>query len=226
MNKHFKAALFLSLVVILTGCETLQQQQRINSTTTSFSDPAFKVGGSIAIIAADEVKNSSLEFAHFRKIIADKLTFFGYQVVEDLNVANQVAIVSYGIDNGRSKLVSTPVYGQIGGGTSYTSGTVTSGSGFGTYSGTTYSIPQFGVVGSSSDTVTVYSRALAIDLVDGASFRSGNTKKLLEIRTSSSGSCGNITPVLPFIIDATFAVFPGESGVVRNSEIPLAVKIC
>lgn len=212
-----------ALATLLTGCETMPEAapSRLQASTSTFSTPAFKAGGTLAIIAADAAKNNSLEFSHFRKAIAQKLSAAGYTITEDLGSANQFAIVSYGIDNGRSEVVSTPVWGQIGGGTTYSSGTVNTSKGFGSYSGSTYTMPQFGIVGAATDSVTVFKRVLAIDFVDGNSFRANDPQKLMEIRTQSTGSCGLIVVALPYILDAAFETFPAKSGTTRKTEVPL-----
>ena len=211
--KHIQIAQLLAIAAVaLSGCAAIQPQLR--AVTTTFGDPAFKVGGTLAVISADAAQNNSLEFAHFKGLIADRLAASGYAVVSDIAAAQQIAIVSYGIDNGRTELVSVPVYGQTHW-PFYGSGTFFYGGRHGAIGTSLYSMPQYGVVGSTTETFTTYSRVLALDIVDGPSFRANATKKLLEVRTRSEGGCGTVAVILPSLVQATFAAFPGEYGKAR-----------
>lgn len=207
------------LTALLSACAGLYGPAQLQAVTTSFAAPSYRPGGRLAIIAADARLKSSLEFAHFRQLIADKFAANGYMPVDDVATAGQVAIVSYGVDNQRTQLVSYPLYGQVGGGMVYSSGVVSHGASVETYSGTTYVMPQFGLIGETSESVTTYSRVLAIDLIDGPSFRDRHPQKLLEIRTRSEGCSGNIVAVFPALLAATFAQFPGDLGVPRRNQV-------
>ncbi len=211
--KHIRIAhLLLVAAIALSGCAAIKPQLR--SVTTTFGDPAFKTGGTLAVIAADAAQNNSLEFAHFKALIGDRLAASGYAVIGDVSSAQQIAIVSYGIDNGRVELVSVPVYGQTNW-PFYGSGTFFYGGRHGAIGANLYTMPQYGIVGTTTETFTSYSRVLALDIVDGPSFRANATKRLLEVRTRSEGGCGTMAVILPSLVQATFAVFPGEYGKAR-----------
>jgi len=206
----------------LSGCETMELAPKMADVSTStFTSPDFRPGGLIALIPADIRKNESLEFNHFKMLVAQKLSRAGYSVTDDLTKAQFFAMISYGIDSGRSELVSTPMFGQISGGNTSTSGSVYSSGGVASYNSSTYSMPQFGVVGSRSDSVTVYNRALAVDIIDGDSYRSNSPKKLMELRIKSAGSCGIVAGILPFMIDGAFSRFPDPSGTTRKVSVAL-----
>ena len=211
--KHFRIAFLLVIAAVFLGaCAAVKPQLR--AVTTTYGDPAFKTGGTLAVIAADAAQNNSLEFTHFKGLIAERLAASGYAVTSDIASAQQIAVVSYGIDNGRTELVSVPVYGQ----TSwpfYGSGTFFYGGRHGAIGTTLYSMPQYGVVGATTESFTTYSRALALDIVDGPSFRANTTTKLLEVRTRSEGGCGTMAVMLPSLVQAMFSVFPGEFGKAR-----------
>lgn len=211
--KHIRIArLLLIATIALGGCAAIKPQLR--SVTTTFGDPAFKPGGTVAVIAADAAQNNSLQFAHFRSLIGDQLAAYGYAVVGDIASAQQIAIASYGMDNGRAQLVAVPVYGQTNW-PFYGSGTFMYGGRHGGIGASLYSMPQYGVVGTATETYITYSRGLALDIVDGPSFRANAPKKLLEVRTRSEGGCGNIAVILPSLVHATFTAFPGEFGKAR-----------
>ena len=137
-----------------------------------------------------------------------------------------IGIIAH-IDAGKTTthVGSTPIYGQTGGGTTYQSGTGSAyGSGgyaYGSYSGTSYTMPTFGVVGSRtySYNVTTYTRNLAMDIVIRESLNTKTPKKVYEARVISKGSCGQIAQVMDEILEALFQEFPGESGRARTITI-------
>ena len=59
--------------------------------------------------------NNSLEFAHYKAKFERKLGESGYTVVQNSEAAQYIALVAYGIDSGKTKVVSTPIFGQTGG---------------------------------------------------------------------------------------------------------------
>ena len=170
----------------------------------------------IAVVGYPEETNTSLEFGRYRSKFEQKFIAVGFSIAP-AETANYIAFVSYGVDTGTSvtSLVSTPIYGQTGGGTTYTSGTVSTYSGgYGSYSGTSYTMPTYGVVGSSTSSVqsTVYKRQLAIDIVEASSVDADNPSKVYEGRLNSAGSCGAMTEVMDELIEALFIKFPNDSG--------------
>jgi len=143
----------------------------------------------------------------------------GYALTDDLATADQFALVAYGVDDGKSEVVSYPVYGQTGGGSTYSSGTVSTSSGMASYTGSSYQMPQYGVVGNGVGTVTVFTRVFALDILDGNSFRANAPKKLLELRSKSSGSCSAVATAIPYVIEGAFIGFPAEDGKVSKANV-------
>ena len=201
----------LATLVLLSGC------MRVVSNVTSFSNLTVPATGqSVAVVGYPEETNSSLEFKSYRHKFEEKLRLNGFAIAPE-DTADYIAFVSYGIDTGTEQtgLISTPVYGQTAGGTTYSSGTVSSYSGgYGSYSGTSYTMPTYGIVGSSTSSYnyTTYKRNLAIDIVEASSVDSGEPVKLFEGRLISSGSCGVIKEVIDEFIEAIFTDFPNANG--------------
>lgn len=186
----------LLLAGFLSGCANL------SATTTRFFPDDYRHEGTISVIASDAEVNNSLEFSHYKTRIEQKLASKGYTIVSSPTEAKYVALVAFGIDEGKSGVVSTPIFGQTGGGTT----TISS------YGGSYYTMPTYGMVGSSTQSVTQYTRAIALDILDAASIKSGKPKKVLESRTKSVGSCSSFAGVFNEILEAMFEDFPGESG--------------
>lgn len=186
----------LSLLVFLSACAT------IDATTTRFYIPEYENTGTISVLASAADVNSSLEFAFFKPKIEKALASNGYTIVDSPQKAKYVALIAYGIDEGQSGIVSTPIFGQSGGGTTTLS----------SFGASYYTMPTYGIVGTSTQSVSRYSRAIAIDIVEINSIKEGRPKKVLEIRTKSVGSCSSISGVFDDMLKAMFMSFPGENG--------------
>ena len=202
-----KKLLLIFLSFFLISCGGV-----IRTTKTIFQGEGHVTRGTISVVAADPKINQSLAFIPKKKNIESHLMAVGYKVVNASDNPKYLAFVSYGIDNGKETLDSVPVFGQTGGGTTYHSGTVnTYGGGFGSYSGTSYSMPTYGIVGSSTVSRTEYARHLDIDIVVAKSL-STNVERMYEIRAKSSGSCSTIESVFESMTKVIFNKFPGENG--------------
>jgi len=202
-------------LLILSGCMSF-----VRTTTTNFHAPGHEARGSIFVVAADANVNSSLEFQSYKTKIEVKLITTGYTIAQSVEEANFIAMVSYGIDNGKTSIVSTPIFGQTGGGTTYSSGTVYGAGSSASYSGSSYTMPSYGVVGSSTSSVTQYTRAVAIDIVEAQGLKDGIINKKYEIRAKSTGSCSVIAEVFDEILEAMFKEFPGNNGGSKTIDIP------
>lgn len=212
--KYLKIIALGLCVLYITGCTS------VHTKTTAFYTPTYASSGSIFVISVDAEKNNSLEFASYKKKFEDKLASYGYSIATNANDAEYIAIVAYGIDNGKSAVVSTPIFGQTGGGTTYSSGTIYGTGGSASYSGSSYTMPTYGVVGSSTSSSTTYTRAIALDIVDANSLKADQPKKVYESRVKSSGSCSVIAGVFNELLEAMFKGFPGDNGKTRSAQIP------
>lgn len=202
--------LVLLSLALMSGCVM------VHAKTTAFSAPDFNTNSTIFVVAYEKEVNNSLEFAAYKAKFEACLSKVGFTVVKAQEEAQLTAIVSYGIDTGKTVTTSEPIFGQVGGGTSYTSGNA--GGTF--YSGTTYSMPTYGVVGVAQSSGQVYTRAIALDIVKTASLKSGKLDKVYEARLKSAGSCSVFAGVVDELLEAFFRGFPGDNGKVRSVEVP------
>ena len=201
-----KCRTLLTLVAVcFAGCAT------VKTSTIAFYKPEFRPAGTIAVIAFDPKVRESLEWAQYKPKFEASLRSVGYEIV-DPRIANQIAFVAYGIDNGQTETVSIPLMGQTGGGTSFTSGTIYSDYGSSTFNATTYTMPQYGVVGMIPRSVRTYNRSIAVNFVDGVSLLKNEPITLMELRTKSTGTCGEISEVIDEMLEATFKDFPPKNG--------------
>ena len=192
----------LLLGAFLSGCAT------VDTTFTTFYSPEYKNAGSISVVAAATEVNSSLEFAHYKARFEKQLASHGYTIKNNPSEAEYIALVAYGIDEGKSAIVSTPIFAQTGGGATFTS-----------YGTSSYTMPSFGVVASSTNSVTKYTRGIALDIVSAKDLQAGHPKKLFELRAKSVGICSTIAAVFDEMIESIFTDFPVESGKSRKVTV-------
>lgn len=81
-------------------------------------------------------------------------------------------------------------------------------------------MPSYGVVGTLTDTVTTFNRAIALDIVHAEPFRRGEVEKIYEGRTTSRGRCSIIAEVFDEMLYAMFSEFPGPNGRNQKKEVP------
>ena len=207
MNKLFVVAL---LMLGLTGCAGF-----VNTSSTTFHGPEHTNRGSLLVSPIDKTQEGSLEFRAVSEYLTKKLNQNGFNAIQVGERPMYSAFITYGIDNGNTSISSVPLFGQTGGGTSYSSGTVNSYGRTANYSGTTTTMPTYGIVGVMPVSSTEYKRRVNIDIWKNED----KPIKVYEMRGMSSGSCGNINAILFNIIDGMFANFPGENGRAKSINV-------
>jgi hypothetical protein len=208
----------LSLLLIalgLTGCAGFVQ-----TSSTTFHGSEHINRGSIAVLPIDKTQEGSLEFRSVSEHLTKKLTQVGYTSTTSSEKPMFAAFITYGIDNGTTSVSSVPLFGQTGGGTSYTTGSVSSYGRTSNFSGTTTTMPTYGMVGAMPVSSTEYKRRVNIDIWKNES----SPTKVYEMRGLSSGSCGNINAILSHIIDGMFENFPGENGKAKRVNVDWNAK--
>ncbi len=202
----------IAILFTLSGCGSFVQ-----TSSTSFHGVNHAVRDTISVMPIDKSQEGSLEFKTVSNYLLKKLSESGY-IPSSNPQSRYVAYITYGIDTGSTTMTSVPIFGQTGGGTSFSSGTVSSGAKTGTFSGTTTTMPTYGMVGAMAVSGREYRRAVNIDI-----FRAEPNKtpeKVYELKGISTGSCGNVNSILFNIIDGMFKNFPGESGKSKTVNVP------
>ena len=206
MALSFRLVAGLLAILFLASCRSLP----VRSEVTRFHRLPAVGNGETFFIANLTDPGDSIEGTEYAGHVAAHLTRYGWQLVDPSKKdPDYMVFIGYGhLDSsGRTVENTRNVYGQRGGGTTYHSGSVTGSGGSASYSGTSYSVPQWGVVGTQTTSHTVYDRYLFMTI------RTWKEKEtVFESRTFSTGKAGEIAQVLPQMIDALFKEFPGESG--------------
>lgn len=192
----------LSIVLLVGGCVP---PSVVISQVTRFHDLQVNLRGSFFVMPLND-QDGSLEFRQYAKAIADEMVRQGFREAMKPGDADFWVYATYGVDQGRSELSSQPVFGQTGGGN--TTFVIPRTGQF----ATAYTQPTFGIVGSQLVSERIYTRTLAVDIVDWKASTNEKAVKILEGRVRSEGLSPNLSMILPYMISAMFEDFPGQSG--------------
>lgn len=186
--------------VLMLGMLSACGVRTITSDVTRFHLMPPMAGGSIAIVAKDEHKAGSIEFARYVDFVWRGLSRFGYQRAGE-GPPDYIVLVDY-----FQRPVAIPDDGErgrmsvgVGGGSS---GHTSVGVGIGT---------SFDMGGGRRH---VAARTFILEL---ESRETG--KRLFEGRVKSQGPAENFAEVMPYMIDALFQEFPGNSGETVTVEV-------
>jgi hypothetical protein len=221
MGGMMSRLLWIAIFSILSvGCT------QVRSEVTRFHTLPPKAAGETFIVLPYKSQEGSLEFQQYASLVERQMVQKGYRMASKSESFDYAIFIDYAIDGGRTTTSNVPIWGQTGGGTSYSTGSVMGSYGAtpytGTYSGSTYTPPTYGVTGHVPVTSTTFARVLSIHIVDGKQSTKDNLVTRFEGRARSAGSSANLPQVLPLMIEALFRDFPGVSG--QTTTVDLAVK--
>lgn len=207
--RHFILAFML---VFFTGCA-----KYVETNISVFHELKLPLNGvSYAILPSKEQANS-LEFQSYANLVKNEFQKQG-MVEVPYEQAHFAVYLSYGIDGGKSVLISYPVYGQTGISSSYSTGTVNTVGNKKLFTGTTFNTPTYGIIGSESRREVLFTHFLNIDIEEIG--KTAN-KKVYEGKAVSVGDEATLLPVMPAMIRSVFHDFPGTSGTLRTDKTVL-----
>jgi hypothetical protein len=159
--------------------------------------------------------NGGLEFQRYAGIVAQQLQARGYTPASDPQSANLVVQFGYDIDRGTTRIVSDPLYGGR----------------FGSYYSPFYSpwyYPRYGFrsafsygwndpfwYGSGIDSYVEYHPQIELHIR-----AAGTNQPLFDGRAQARSTTNRLDRVVPSLVEAMFAGFPGRSGETVRITIP------
>ena len=205
MNKIF-ILLTACLFFASAGCSTTSYSVSVNSRV---GDPEYQSQTLkyVIIPANNKVAADSLEFKEFSAYVAKVLQQRGYKVTSRIDEADLALFLNYAISDPKTETVSysQPIFGQTGVQSSSTYGTYNPTSG--SYSGTTYYTPTYGVTGyvPVTETYTHYTRLMLLDVL---SLQKTDAAPKLgapawRVSVASIGSSGDLRKVFPVLVFAS-----------------------
>lgn len=186
------------------------------------ADNAPKHKSYIVASGNKQISSADLQFREYASQIEKALTGQGFTKVSNPEDAEIVVALTYGISNPKESTASysLPVFGQTGIASSTTYGQI---SPQGSFSGTTYNTPSFGVTGYMpvSENFTTYTRhfvAIAFDVA--ASKEKGQDVQLWKTTVTSTGSSGDLRYVFPYMVYAARSYLGKNTG--KKIEVGLS----
>lgn len=207
--------LLIFVVVSFSGCGFFLSARVVSFHTF----PSDQLGGTFVVVPVDSQKGS-LEFKTYEDRIIAALHAKGFEPapVED---AKYAVFLVYTIDSGRNVAYSFPIYGQPASTSATTSGIVNTQGKMATFSSTTTYRPSYGIVDTGIGTRTEFTRVVRLEILDKAALLNGQVKKIYEGEVVSSGSIGQLSVVIPTLLQALLQDFPGESGRSKSVTLPI-----
>lgn len=209
-----KRVLVCSVLLLCAGCGPA-----FHVKVDSICSGKLLAGSKCVVRPADpNTTGGSLQFREYASYIERALQEKGYKLTDNINEAQVIVFLAYGISEPHEShySYSTPVWGQTGVSSAYTTGSVYNyGGGTSSYSGTTTYTPQYGITGyqSHSGTRISYTRHVVLDAYDLKEYQ--KTQKEVQLwRTTitSSGSSGDLRQVFPVMVAASLKHIGKNTG--------------
>lgn len=203
----------VGMVLGLASCA-----QNIKSDVARFHQlQTVSQGASFTIVAKDAAMNGSLEFQQYAGLVRQKLVQQGYQPVNAANASDLVVALDYGVSDG-DQVIRTRGAG-LGGGFGQFGGF---GRGFHPFYGGAFGPwGGFGGGGFGADVYSyeVFTRDLNMEIYKPIGTATAEKTVVFEGKVQSVGRDKRLPEVMPFLVEAMFADFPGESGVTKEVVI-------
>ena len=214
MPKRVAAVLFVPLLLALGACAG----PRFGAEVTQFHTLAPSAEPrSFVLVAGDEAKAGTLEFASYASMVVNELQARGFRQVDNARQSEFVARLDYGISSGMTESFARPVYGYYPDVYSTVRGRTAEGKRF---SARVYEGGGYVPLGYAEERRIVYQRTLTLDIVEAAPGRRGETQKVYEGRVVSIGPAPELARVMSLMVRALFIDFPGPSGTTRTIVLP------
>jgi hypothetical protein len=168
------------------------------------------------VVAGDNRLAGTLGFDHHRQLLEQFLSAQGYRVVDATQTddSDLIVFLSYGIDQGHTEASAEPSGLSMGAGFDTGSTGRHSSMLYGSYW-----MPIYASAADTSNSETLYTSAVAVDIVERSSLGDGDPKRLYEGRARSRNRCASITPIFDEMLTALFVDYPGVSGETHTKTI-------
>lgn len=203
----FSVAFLPSCAELAADLENMSKTPVITDVSAYHKLPAKGAGETFKI--KSKKRAVSLAEKSYLTKAEEGLIKYGWKKAETNN-PDYIVTVDYSISKPRKVQQSQDVWGRTGGGYSYNSGNISGTSGYNNYNSQSYTAPQYGVVGAVPVTVVYYDRKYDVII------NNRNGERVLEGKATSTGTNGELSRILPYIIDSFFDGFPGESSKTRE----------
>ncbi len=215
MKRSFMVITVLFAVLLLASCTSF------NISISSLSSGEINYKQKIFLMPGDQnIDRSDLLFIEFSKDVSLALRRNGFEVVEDIDSADQILFLVYGISDPKNQTVSIPQFGKTGVKSSTTTGSVNVWGNRANYRGTTTYNYDYGITGYNTVNRNVYTRVLLMNAYDWKAYQKNQqVRQLWQTQIVSTGSSSDLRLVFPYLALAS------ENYIGRNTGKAINVKI-
>jgi len=219
--RHPKSAPCFSVIALLLGLLLLSGCASVVRTdVNSFLAPDFSTQGvAIAVVPSDPQFENSLEFKHYQLKLEEKFRQQGFMVTPNKEEARYLAKLGYHINDGETKIESSPIAGHTGFDPVFYTTVVRNKDGSSSYVRSAHWVPTYGIVGSQTRSYTNFTTLVTIDIVDQQQVVEETPAKVYEVKARSEGSCGIVSQIFDEMLEAIFSNFPGENNRVERISV-------
>lgn len=192
-------------LVLLVGCANRPRYHvSVSALAASEADSARRY---VLLPGNKDVKPQDLQFQEYATYLRRVLDWQGFSEVSDDRDADVVIVALYSIGEPQEHTYTyaIPHWGQTGYRSATTYGTLYTYGNYGSYSGTTYYQPSYGITGYSTGvgSYVSYTRTLGLLGFDAKSVRAGEEpKELWRVFAVSAGSSSDLRMIFPYLIAA------------------------
>lgn len=205
VRKWADLSTLVGCVVLLGGCATRPRfHVSVSALAASEADSARRY---VLLPGNKDVKLQDLQFQEYATYLRRALDWQGFSEANDDQDADVVIVALYSISDPQEHTYTyaIPHWGQTGYQSATTYGTLYKYGNYGTYSGTTYYQPSYGITGYSAGvgTYVTYTRTLGLVGFDAQSIRAGEEpKELWRVFAVSVGSSSDLRMIFPYLVAA------------------------
>lgn len=202
----FRPLRILAAVTLLAvaGCTT-----GFRANVARFQQLPPPSGQTFTVQSLDPKMQGGIEFNQYASMVAQRLSALGYRPADNPRSATLRVLMDYGVDTGRERVVSTGWAGGPGLGYPYGwAGRRAWRYGF-------YDPFAFGPGFNDVSSYTIYTGELELQIE-----RAGSGERLFEGRARARSRDDDLRYLVPNLIDAMFADFPGRSGESIDITLP------
>ncbi len=202
MVRHILAATVMTLG--LAACAS--PKYVVSDVTRHHSLPASPSGQTFALVPLDDEQRESLAFDDYSTLIVQRMSSLGLRAFDGGRASPDLVVtLKWSVEGPSPDIKSRD-----------------SGFGYGFGFGNRHSHFGYGFgapYDNRTTTKQMYVRRVDMVIYEGGTYGTEAPKRLFEGSAVSTGTNGQIDPVMPYIIQALFEQFPGASGETKTVRI-------
>ena len=206
MGNTLATRVFAAVILTFSLAACVSPKYVVSDITRHHSLPRTPSGESFVIVSTDDEQEESLAFDAYAGLITQRLSGLGLKAFNSESATPDLVVtLKWSVEGPSPDVKSRSTGFGYGFGYGYRHGHL--GYGY----GDPYS--------NRTSTKQMYVRKVDLVIYDGMTYNTENPTRVFEGSAVSTGTNGQIDPVMPYIVQAIFDQFPGASGETRTVRI-------